>query len=255
MKSKPFIFGITAVLAFNLFAIDHSNLDENRPLKMEDPYTIAHGEWALELGSGYSFERQSSDRAIFPIEILYGAIPNLQLGLGSTLSTEPRTIEGQTRSGDLQWSALYNFNQETLSMPAFGLKTEFNFPTGVQSSGIDTELKGLITKTFGRLGVHLNAGYHFLSGTELNGRDGNYEIVLGASYPIGAPKYTRTVLLWDLFTEQSEQRGESNIYGTEVGFRHQLSHRTVLDFGVGSEFAGPAHRVQFYVTAGISLAF
>jgi len=120
---------------------------------------------------------------------------------------------------------------------------------------VDVELKGLATKSFERLSVHFNAAYEFASGTAGDERDGRYELALGASYPIGAPRYTRTVLVGDVFTEQSARRGESNVVGVEAGFRHQLTPRLVLDLGVGTEFAGPADRSTFFLTTGISFGF
>ncbi len=236
-------------------AIDHSNLDENRPLRMEDPYPIANGEWALETGLGYSVERRGDDRGFFPVEILYGAYPGLQLSVGTELFTDPRSIDDQQKSGDLRLGALYNFNQETLWTPAFGLRTTVNLPTGVRSRGADVAVKGLVAKSFGRLNFNLNGGYEFFNGTRSGERAGIYEFTFGAAYPIGAPKYTRTTLLAAVFTHQSERKGASNIYGVEAGFRHQMTQRVVLDFGVGSELAGPARRAPFYVTTGFSYAF
>lgn len=54
-----------------------------------------------------------------------------------------------------------------------------------------------------------------------------YQLVLGASYPVGAPRHTRTTLVGDVFTEQASRRGESNIVGIELGVRHQLTSRIV----------------------------
>lgn len=236
-------------------AIDHKNLDEGRPLRLEDAYSIADKEWALEMGAGYSLVRNGRDRAFFPMEVLYGAFPNFQAGLGTTLFTNPRDVDGPKKSGDLHLSGLYNFNQETLSLPAFGLKGSVNLPTGVRSSGTDFELKGLVTKSFNRLSLHFNPAYEFIGGAGSGGRDGRYSFTFGTSYPIGAPKHTRTTLLADLFTEQSTMKGESNIWGAEIGFRHQLTRRLVLDLGVGSEFSGPPKRSPFFMTTGLSFAF
>jgi len=237
------------------WAIDHKNLDEGRPLRLEDAYPIAAGEWAVEVGAGATFPRRGANRGLFPMEILYGAWPNLQLGIGTTLSTDPHEIDEQQKSGDLELSALYNFNQETLSLPALGVRLELNLPTGVDSSGVDVALKAIATKSFDRLAVHFNAAYEFLTGTTEDERDGRYQFVLGASYPVGAPRYTRTTLVGDVFTEQSPRRGDSNIVGAELGVRHQLTPRTVIDAGVGTEFAGPADRSAFSFTTGLSVGF
>ncbi|MGH7320602.1 MAG: transporter [Candidatus Rokuibacteriota bacterium] len=242
-------------LASTAHAIDHKNLDEGRPLRLEDAYPIASGEWALEAGASITVQRKGPDRGLFDVEILYGTIPNLQVGLGSALSTDPREIEEPTKSGDLQLHALYNFNQETLTLPALGAKLTLNVPTGVDSSGVDVELKAIASKSFDRLSVHLNAAYAFLTGADGNERDGRYAFAFGASYPIGAPRYTRTTLVGDVFAEQGARRGDATIVGIEVGFRHQLTSRVVVDAGVGTEFAGPADRSSFFFTTGLSVGF
>lgn len=222
---------------------------------MEDPYPVASGEAVLEAGIGHTLQRRSSDRAFFPVEVLYGVYSGLQVGLGTFLSTDPHEIDEQRKSGDVHVSALYNFNAETLTVPAFGVKAAVNLPSGVRSRGADTELKALATKSFGRLGIHLNGEYEFLSGTRSSERDGRYGFVLGSTYPIGAPKYTRATLLADIFTEQSIRRGAADIFGVETGVRYQLTQRTVLDLGVGSELAGAAERSSFFITTGFSFGF
>ena len=67
-------------------AIDHKNLDEGRPLRLEDAYPISSGEIAVEVGGGFRLARRGSDQGFFPIEVLYGAFPNFQLGVGTTCS-------------------------------------------------------------------------------------------------------------------------------------------------------------------------
>ena len=236
-------------------AIDHKNLDEGRPLRLEDAYPIATGELALEAGGGFTLQRRGPNRGEFPVQLLWGALPNLQLEIGTALLTDPHAVDEQSKSGDLRLGALYNFNQETLWVPALAAKLEVNLPTGVDSSGVDVELKGIVTKSFDRVSLHLNAAYEFLNGTTRGDRDGRYELALGASVPVGAPRYTRTTLLADLFTEQSVRRGEDNVVGVEAGFRHQLTPRLVIDAGLGTEFAGPAERSPLFGRIGASFAF
>lgn len=237
------------------FAIDHKNLDEGRPLRVEDAYAISTGEIAVEAGAGFTLQRRGPDRGVFPIEVLYGALPNFQIAVGTVLSTDPHAIDERPKSGDLQLSALYNFNQETLNVPAFGMKAGLAAPTGVDSRGFAVELKGIVTKSFGRLSVHFNGGYEFFTDTRGDERDGQYSLVLGASYPVGAPKFTRLTLVADVFTEQSAHRGESSVVGAELGLRYQLTPRIVLDIGTGTEFAGPADRSRMSFATGLSFGF
>jgi hypothetical protein len=60
-----------------VYAVDHSNLDEGRPLQLEDPYPIAAGEIAIEAGLGFTIERRSEDRGSFPIQGLNLAKPEI----------------------------------------------------------------------------------------------------------------------------------------------------------------------------------
>ena len=236
-------------------AIDHTNLDEGRPLRIEDAYPIANGEIAVEAGMGFVVPGRGSTRGGLPLEVLWGALPNLQVGVGTLLSTDPREIDDRPKSGDLRLSALYNFNQETIALPAFALKLGLDAPTGVGARGFAVEAKGIVTKSFDRLSLHLNAGYEFLTSSRDDERDGRYKLALGASYPVGAPQFTRATLVGDVFAEQSIRRGESTTVGTEVGLRYQLTPRLVWDVGVGTEFAGPSERSAFSFTTGLSFGF
>src|SRR5260370_722603 len=125
--------------------------------------------------------------------MLDAAYPNLQLSVGTTLATDPRDIDDRPKSGDLQVSALYNFNQETISLPAFALKVGVDTPTGVGARGYGIELKGIITKSIERLNLHLNAGYEFRTSTTRDQRHGRYRLSSGATYPIGPPRFPRAL--------------------------------------------------------------
>jgi len=236
-------------------AIDHTNLDEGRPLRLEDAYPIAHGEIAVEAGAGVTLPRRGPDRGLFGVELLYGALPNLQIGIGSLLSTDPRAIDEPPRSGDLHLGALYNFNQETIALPALALKLGLDTPTGIDGHGYAVDIKGIVTRSIGRLFLHLNAGYEFLTGGRRDEREGRYKVALGASYPIGAPRFTRLTFVGDVFAEQSSRRGEDTSVGVEGGIRYQLTPRMVWDVGVGTEFSGPSHRSDVFVSTGISFGF
>jgi hypothetical protein len=241
--------------AGEVYAIDHTNLDEGRPLRLEDAYAIAHREIAVEAGAGLTLQRRGPNRGLFPLEFLYGALPNLQLGIGTLLSTDPRAINDPPKSGDLRLTALYNFNQETIRLPALALKLGLETPTGVNAHGYEVEVKGIVTRSINRLSLHLNGAYEFLTASRADERDGRYRFAFGPSYPIGAPQFTRATLIADVFAEQSVRRREATVVGGEAGLRYQLTPRLVWDVGLGTEFAGPASRSNFFVTTGLSFGF
>lgn len=237
------------------WALDHDNLDKNRPLQLEDAYPIAKGEIALEGGGRFLDRRQGRTRFVFQPQILYGAFYNTQLELGGDLLTEPTTVEGAEKSGDLRVGALYNFNTETLSLPALAVKLDLEFPTGVRSRGVDGTLAGILTRSFGRWRTHLNAEYTVVGSARGTERNGLYRLAAGVSYPLGYPMRFRETLIADVFTRQSDLSGRRSPTGVEVGLRHQFSSRIVLDGGLGTEFAGPSDRSAVFGTIGVSFGF
>ncbi len=256
---RCWLLGLVNVLIWlgsqSAWALDHDNLDKNRPVQIEDAYPVAKGEIALESGARFLDRRQGRTRFVFQPQILYGAFYNTQLEMGGDLITEPSSIAGAEKSGDLRIGGLYNFNTETLTLPAFAVKLDLEFPTGVRSKGVDSTVAGILTRSFGRWRTHLNAEYTFVGSAQGAERNGFYRLAAGVSYPLGYPMRFRETLIADVFSRQSELSGGRNPTGVEFGLRHQFSSRIVLDGGIGTEFAGPSDRSVVFGTIGLSFGF
>lgn len=236
-------------------ALDHDNLDPNRPIGMEDAYPIPKGEIGLEGGVRFNDRRTDRTRVTFQPQIIYGAFDNTQIEIQSDVLTEPDTVVGPNKSGDLHLGVLYNFNAETVRLPALAVRVEADLPTGVNSRGVDTQVTGILTRSFGRLRTHLNVGYTVLGSPQGSERSGAYRAVAAVSYPLGYPLRFRETVIASVYTRQSDLQGQRNNTGVEVGLRHQWSSRIVLDAGVGTEFDGPADRAALMGTLGLSLGF
>jgi hypothetical protein len=237
------------------WSLDHDNLDPNRPIQMEDAYAIPKGEIGMEGGVRFNDRRTARTRFVFQPQIIYGAFDNAQIEIQGDVFTEPASLVGANKSGDLHLGLLYNFNTETLMLPAFAMRVEADLPTGVDSRGVDTQLTGVVTRSVGRLRVHLNAGYTFVGSARGMERNGVYRVVVAASYPIGYPYRFRETLIVDLYTRESDLIGQRNNTGVEIGLRHQVSSRVVLDGGLGTEFYGPVDRTAVTGTIGLSIGF
>ena len=249
-------FAILAVLSPPaVWALDHDNLDPNRPIQMEDAYAIPKGEIGVESGVRWNDRREGRTGVTFQPQIIYGAFRNTQIEIQGDLFTDPRSVVGANKSGDLHLGVLYNFNTETLMLPAFAVRVEADLPTGVRSKGLDSQVTGIVTRSFGRLRVHVNAGYTVLGAPQGQERNGTYRVIAAVSYPIGYPYRFRETLIVDVYSRQSDLVGQANHTGLEVGLRHQLSSRIVLDGGLGTEFAGPSDRSVFTGTVGVSVGF
>jgi hypothetical protein len=249
------VLAMPVLWPLSVFALDHDNLDPNRPLQVEDAYPIPEGEIALESGVRVNDRRQGRTRFAFQPQILYGAFRNTQIEIQSDLLTESATVVGPNRSGDLRLGVLYNFNTETLTLPALAMSLELDVPTGVQSKGVDTKVTGILTRSVGRLRFHVNGSYAVHGSPQYQERGGMYRFVAAVSYPIGYPYRFRETLIIDVYTRQSDLVGQSNHTGIEVGLRHQLSSRIVLDGGLGTEFMGPSDRAAIIGTVGLSVGF
>lgn len=222
--------------------LDHDNLDPNRPIAIEDAYAIPKGEIGLEGGVRFTDRRTERTGLTVQPQIIYGAFDNAQVELQGDLFSDASSAVGPNRSGDLHLGLLYNFNTETIQWPALAVRVGAEFPTGVNSRGVDTQVTGIVTRSFGRLRAHLNVGY-LLTGTPRDReRPGAYRVVAALSYPLGYPMSFRDTLIASLYTRQSDLRGQRNNTGVEVGIRHQLTSRIVLDGGLGTEGIGPADR-------------
>ena len=68
-----------AVLALPALALDHDNLDPNRPIGMEDAYAIPQGEIGLEGGVRFNDRREGRTQVTFQPQIIYGAFANTQI--------------------------------------------------------------------------------------------------------------------------------------------------------------------------------
>ena len=236
-------------------ALDHDNLDPNRPIGMEDAYAIPKGEIGLEGGVRFNDRREGRTRVTFQPQIIYGAFDNTQIEIQGDLFTDPHSLVGANKSGDLHLGVLYNFNTETLILPALAVRVEADLPTGVNSRGVDTQVTGILTRSFGRFRTHLNLGYGLLGSPQGQERPGTYRAVAAVSYPLGYPTSFRDTLIASVYTRQSDVRGLRNHTGVEVGVRHQLTSRVVLDGGLGTEFVGPTDRAALLGTVGVSVGF
>jgi len=237
------------------WALDHDNLDPNRPIAIEDAYVLPKGEIGVEGGVVFNDRKQGTSRFTFQPQIIYGAFANTQIEVMTSLFTEPTTVVGDDKSGDLNVGVLYNFNTETLSLPAFAARVEVGFPTGVNSKGVDTELAGVMTRSYGRWRTHLNVGYTFLGSPQGQERTGTYRVVAAVSYPLGYPTSFRDTIIANVFTRQSDLVGQRNPTGLGIGLRHQVSSRIVLDGGIGTELLGPSDRSAVFGTIGLSVGF
>ncbi|BAU65005.1 unknown protein [Stanieria sp. NIES-3757] len=238
-------------------AVDHNNIDANRPLNFDDAESIGFREQALDLGAALTIPEGKSVGGEFEIEYLYGFAPNTHFNIGIDPSIEEDNDETEFNIGDLSVGVLHNFNREYNNTPAFALRGDVAFPTGNDSEGVDFRLRGIASKTVGQYNrLHLNLDANFATATEDEERSFVPGIILGYSRPIGYPEaFTRTFLA-EVGVKASEVENDGAVVSLGVGMRQQIGYQSVLDLGIQGDLAGESgDSNELRLVAGYSFAF
>ncbi len=230
-------------------AADHSNLEEGLPTEVEDAYPIEYRGREIQGQIRYERTDDGEDRFVLDPRLEFGIARNAQVSISAPfyLGNADRT-----GSGNIRLNGLYNFNAESLTTPAFALAATAELPTGVDSAGVDTELKFIVTKTIGKGGaldrIHLNASWLNNDQSRSDERSDRYRVILGYSRRLNAD----TFLVADFVRQQEIGKGENSNVG-ELGIRRQLTPLTVLVFGVGAGIAEESP--DFRATVGFQQSF
>jgi hypothetical protein len=248
MRSILVLAAALASLAATAPAADHNQLERGLPLRVESAYPIALGGRELQLTTQYERTDASEDRLRLVPRLELGLLANTELTLASELLFGEADDRG---SGDVHLEALYNFNQESLRLPALALEVGLDVPTGERSRGLDTTVGVLATKTIRDATLdQLHANVSWTRNFEARGdeRDHLYEVVLGYSRPLTADLLfvADVSRRWEI-----EEHKESNLIGT--GVRFQLDPLKVLSAGIALGIGDESPDVV--LTVGFQLEF
>ncbi|HYG34302.1 MAG TPA: hypothetical protein VEC99_05935, partial [Clostridia bacterium] len=167
-------------------AADHMNLEEGLPLQLEDAYPIAYRRREVQAVFRYDRTRDDENRFLLAPQVELGAFPNTELRLRAPFYLGNAS---QTGRGDIDLSALYNFNTESIYLPALALEAEGVIPTGKNSDGFDTTLKFIATKSISQMGtdrIHLNLAWAHNAAPLHEEREHRYIAIVGYSRRIAA---------------------------------------------------------------------
>lgn len=250
------IFGI-ALAMFGLSGqratgADHSTIERGLPLRIESAYPLSFRGRELQLSTQYALTDDSEDQLRLEPRVEIGVLPNTELKIGAPFLLGEADDRG---SGDLQIEGLYNFNQETISLPAMSVSLALDVPSGRRSEGVDTTLSMLFTKTLntghrteGFDQVHLNLSWTHNFQSLDDERSDAFEIVAGYSRRLTPD----LMLVADIVrTWELERATESTLI--EGGFRYQFDPLTVLSGGVGFGIGDESPDVL--VTVGLQRSF
>lgn len=239
MKTRLRILLLVVMLPWTGSAADHLNLEEGLPTRIEDAYPTAFRNREVQASARFERTRDGEDRLTLEPRIELGLAPNTELRIAAPFLMGDAD---RTGSGDVHLSALYNFNVESLTLPAFAIEAEGVIPIGKNSRGFDTTLTFIATKSVSRTGpdrIHLNVGWHHDAGRADDEREHRYVAIVGYSRRVTAD----AVLVCDFVREQERERdAASNV--VELGVRWQLTPLLVLSAGAGAGIGDESPRAR-----------
>ncbi|HPL64321.1 MAG TPA: hypothetical protein PK587_11195 [Syntrophales bacterium] len=230
------VFCLTAVvltgtgncIAQERAGVDLANLEPNLPLRVVDAVPIPSGARQIQAAVRYQDPDEGKKEFYFQPRIAAGIAPNLQVAADVPYIDN----SDEKGSGDIGLEALYRFNTESGQLPSFALMGRFEIPTGKESSGLDTVLKLIATKSFRSEALmqraHLNLEWKRNSGRDQGERENLYAAVLGVDIPVNKSM----LLVADIFREQQRKEGKyTNMF--ELGIRSQIRPDAVISLGGG----------------------
>jgi len=136
----------------------YRNLDAGFPVRVEDATVTER--YSLDLDFvNFRFDAlsDSRNRVQYEPQITYGMLPRTEVWARLPSFYRERTVTPRSGIAGFGVGAMYQFNLETLHVPALALATELFQPTGKDALPSSYSLKALVTRSFAPGRIHLNA--------------------------------------------------------------------------------------------------
>jgi hypothetical protein len=252
-RPRVWLGALLTVLPGPLVAqLDYRNLDDDRPVSIEDAYPLERH--AFELLTSWRYVRHPARSGVhlFVPELEYGILPNAHVGVKLPLAGVHALGRWDWGISGLRVFGLYNFNTESPWLPALSLRVDGVFPVG-ELAGDRTRVsfKGIATRSFGRGRVHLNGGMSVGEQDRLAAAEGAWDWYAGAAADHSFIR-SSTLFVAELYAVKASESHPVEV-NAAAGVRYQWTPYTVLDLGVARRLRreGP----DFELTFGISRAF
>ena len=215
---------------------DWYNLDRGHPFDVTDARALERK--ALELQfSPLDVTRSEGGAYAWTLapSVAAGLLPRTEFELGAAWAWS----DGPGSHGGLagvELGVLHALNVETRTLPALALEAEVLLPVGALApDAAFTTLGAIITRTFGRSRLHLNASGTFGPSAEAHGDEHRWSagLAVDRSWPLVATLLGAEVVAGEPFAD-----GAALDWAVGVGGRRQLTPRLVADAGVRYRVAG-----------------
>lgn len=227
---------------------DVHDLQENLPVRVTD--AIASQGPQVQARTLVTRSREGSTQIEVEPQLQWGFAPKWHVQVASVMLASTR--EANTNSGDIQILLFRQINRETGALPMFAVSAGIDAPTGIDSAGLDTRFRGILSKTVSRgpaqHRLHFNGEWLRNAAQRDDERAHAWLATAGYSRLLGR----NSVLILDLARAQ-ERAKDDTLTLAEAGFRGRVARQTVLSIGVGVGLGPASPKAQF--TFGVEQSF
>jgi hypothetical protein len=232
--------------------IDYRNLDDDRPVRVEDAFPIER--YAFELLTPYAVSRAPGGATTHAavLELTYGAMLHGQVGMKLAVASDEGARGRRFALAGARAFALYNLFTEGPLLPALALRGDLFLPAGaLGGERVRGEIKLAATRAFGRTRLHANAAAGLGPDAPAPALEGASRWWAGAALDVTLVRHSLLVV-GETYAVR-ERRGEPVEVNAGLGVRWQWTPTLVLDAGLARRLRRSGPEVAF--TAGLSKAF
>lgn len=237
---------LTLVLPMQAFA--------GPPYRVDDPEPTVHKHYEIIVASEYNRNVEGKSGTKPHIEVNYGLMPDVQIGIGIPYAY---SVPNQERShyglGDIEMSVKYRFIQETKTTPMVSFFPSYKSHTGNKSKGLGDGASAYflpiwLGKSWGDWTINGGAGYTISQATDTKNNwffgwqlsnQINEHLSLGA----------------ELFHETESAADEGSSSGFNVGAVYDISEQHHILFSAGKGLHNANRTNQFSSFIAYELTF
>ncbi len=213
---------------------DHANLEEGLPVEVTDAYPLGYLGREVQARTQYRHTPQGADEIYLEPRFEFGFAYNAQLALRLPLVSQRAEESRQLELGRAGLEAMYNFNQESLVVPAVSLAGGVELPDTMSGGSFDPYARLLISKqlpgtTFWHR-LHLNGLLQANVAGSTTERDLRYLVIAGYDFRI-----TPTIVgVVDYVRDQPFVSAQATTNLGEAGIRIALTPLLAVSLGGGA---------------------
>lgn len=218
------------------------------PFRTDDPEAVAYQHGEIYVFAQQTLGADSRNGVLPAIEFNYGIHDKIQLHFTAPYAFATPSGENSSRGyGDTEIGVKWQINEETDSLPMFGIFPLVELPSGNEDKGLGSGATQVfvplwIQKKYGRFQTYGGGGYWFVGASDME----NYWFVgWQAQY-----QFSDTLTLGsEVFhtTQQVAGQGASSGFNFGGFFNFDEHHHLLFSAGKGLKNAAETNRVSTYV--------